>query len=249
MTATSRCQPEGGITGNVKAVEVFDGALAFNRQILGRARELSRKPDAASPSLSCPSASFVTCPSWAPSHCSANCTGSLVQIGRALHVPSIASRPVSLRLSFLKKIGPHRLGFYRMPQVFSESCHKAEIGFCEGVGFFSCPNLKLMRPLVGLLCRGSRRASPARLRRRRNRSAAGAPPAFPSFAAAFAVSHQVNTGSVRLRRSNLQPSRNSELTRTVAITSDDCSTGSAPKLGSSWTTKFSRSKQGWGNSE
>jgi len=64
MTANIALPAGGRITGNVKAVEVFDGALAFNRQILGRARELSRKPDGRL-SIPCPvpAPAFVTCPS------------------------------------------------------------------------------------------------------------------------------------------------------------------------------------------
>ena len=51
MAAASRRQPQSLIAGNIVAAEVFNGAFCLHLQILGRARQRSREPDTASPSL------------------------------------------------------------------------------------------------------------------------------------------------------------------------------------------------------
>ena len=51
MAAASRRQAQGLIAGNVVAAEVVDGTFRVDRQVLGRARQLGREPDTASPSL------------------------------------------------------------------------------------------------------------------------------------------------------------------------------------------------------
>src|ERR1019366_8038862 len=62
----------------------------------------------------------------------------------AVHSPCMRIVPVSERLKSVRT----GCALSRIPQAFSESCHTLKSASVKAYGFFSCPNLKLIRARV-----------------------------------------------------------------------------------------------------